>query len=136
MKRIILAALLALFPIWAWAQNPGTVAPAVCATCQTLVVRGAPGNLIDAYLTNNTGSTIFFYVFNQTTAPTNGSVTAGTAPGNYQDCVLVPTATTVAILVAGSPNEYFGSGVVLASSSAACGTLTLMNATFMKGRVQ
>ena len=105
-------------------------------TATTQIIKAAPGNLYDAYLTNNTGSTLFLFVFNSKTAPTNGSVTAGTAAGNYQDCVVVPTGTSVSVLASGSPGEPFNSGVTLASSSTGCGTLTLSAPTFMKGRAK
>lgn len=143
MREIIaaLCAAMLAWPAFATPIEPSSdpkYATAAVATqsASSLVVKAAPGNLYDAYATNNTGSTVFVYVFNRVTAPSNGSVTAGTASGNYQDCIAVPTGQTISVIVAGSPPEPFSVGVVLAASSTSCGTLTLATVDFMKARVQ
>ena len=113
-----------------------TAVPLGASQAQTLKVSTSFASLIDAYATNNTGNTVFLYVFNSATIPVNGTVTAGTASGNFQDCVAVPTGESVSIFSAGAPAEYFGSGVYLAASSTSCGTLTLTTTDFLHARTQ
>lgn len=113
------------------------LAPQIAAAASTLAVKtSGGGNLYDAYGTNSSGSTIYLYAFNSATAPSSGSVTAGTAAGNYQDCIAIQAGTSQSLLVAGEPPEPFSAGIYLGASSAACGTFTPTSIAFMKARGQ
>lgn len=129
-------ALVALLLLFAGSAYADTVGSASASQAQTLKVSTSFASLVDAYATNNTGSTIFLYVFNSATIPVNGTVTAGTAVGNFQDCVAVSTGATVSIFTAGAPTEYFSAGIYLASSSTTCGTLTLTTTDFLHARTR
>lgn len=125
--------------ITAVAQAPnsaltGAIVPCVSNAASTLGCKtSGAGNLYTVYLTATADS--WLYVFNSTTAPTNGAVTAGIASGNYQDCIKVASGTTGS--VGGLPiPERFAAGVYIAISSTACGTLTLATTGNLHGMVQ
>lgn len=103
--------------------SPGDgIVPVVSQGVSTLLGKAAPGNLYTAYVTATADT--WLMVFNSTTAPTNGTVTAGTASGDYQDCIKVPSGTSAS--VGGLPiPESFSVGIYYALSSTACPTLTL-----------
>jgi hypothetical protein len=73
------------------------------------------------------------FIFNTTSAPTNGSTTSGTASGNLVDCI--GPGTNIGISYAPGPPEVFSAGIYAALSSTACGTLTLTTGT-IHGSVQ
>lgn len=130
MRKLLLAALLALaLPSWAIAQ----IAPVVGAS-PTLQIKPSGGVLLDGYVT--VASAGYWYVFNSATAPVNGSVTAGLASGDYQDCIYIANPGSYSLSVVGLPAEPFNAGIYMAWSSTGCGTLTLATPTFMKGRAQ
>lgn len=109
------------------------ITPVVSNAASTLLGKNAPGNMYDSYLSATADS--WFYAFNSTTAPTNGAVTAGTASGNYFECIKVPTGGTGSIGYPDIP-ERASVGIYFAISSTACGTLTLATTGFIHGRVQ
>lgn len=99
----------------------------------TLLGKNAAGNLYTVYATSTADS--WLMVFNSTSAPTNGSTTAGTASGNMQDCVKVPSGTSVSI--GGLPiPERFSAGIYYALSSTACASLTLATTGIIHGMQQ
>lgn len=118
--------------------NPTSVAgaaivPVVAQGVSTLLGKASAGNLYTVYATATADS--WLMVFNSTSAPTNGSTTAGTASGNLQDCVKVPSGTTTSIGGLPMP-ERFSVGIYYAISSTACATLTLATTAFIKGMQQ
>lgn len=115
------------------AAATSAITPVASNAASTLLGKASAGNLYTAYLTASADS--WLYVFNSTTAPVNGAVTAGAASGNYQDCIKVATGTTASIGVISIP-ERFSSGIYLAISSTACGTLTLATTGFLHALVQ
>lgn len=112
----------------------GAIAPVVSNAASTLLGKASAGNLYSVYLTTTADSWLF--VYNSTTVPTNGSPTYGTASGNVQDCIKVPTGTTGSINYAPGPMERFSVGIYFAISSTACTTLTLATTGNLHGMVQ
>lgn len=132
MKRLFATlALLALAPA-AQAQSYGQVA---CAAANACVAKTSGGSLLDGYVTPSSTAG-WLFVFNSTTAPADGAVTAGSASGDYQDCVYVAANNSQGISVAGTPPEPFSVGVTLVFSSTGCATLTKATALFLKARTQ
>lgn len=131
MRKLLLTLCLLLVPICARTQIPPVV-----GILDTLVAKATPGTLLDGYVSVSAAG--YLYIFNQTTAPTNGSYTAGVASGNYQDCLAIEGAGTYGLSSFGIPGEKFSAGIALAWSSSGCGTLTLSSGTilFVKARVQ
>lgn len=74
-------------------------------------------------------------VFNTTTTPTNGATTAGVASGNMEECVKVPSGTSVSVGGLPIPTRYTV-GTYIALSSTACATLTLATTGMIFGLVQ
>jgi hypothetical protein len=131
-NALSVAASLALFAGVASAQ---TVTP--CANAQSCQLKATAGTLLDGYVTASGAG--YLFIFNSTTVPANGNVSAGTAPGSYQDCLYLPSAGTFGLTAAGTQPETFagpGAGIMMVWSSTGCGTLTLATAAFLKGRVQ
>ena len=129
-----LAAILCAAPSMA---QPVTTTPIICgsavSTCQ---LKAAPGQLIQLYATPSAAG--YLMVFNTTTAPTNGTTTAGTLVGDMTDCIGVSAGATVSMQII-TPMWNFsgtGSGIYAAYSSTGCGTLTLSATAFIKGAVQ
>ena len=110
------------------------ITPCVAQGVSTLQCGSASAkNLYTLYFTATADS--WLMVFNTTTTPTNGATTAGTASGNMQDCVKVPSGTSVSI--GGLPiPERFTVGAYVAISSTACATLTLATTGMIHGEVQ
>lgn len=135
MRRFLAAAALCFALAWTVPSPAQSLSglPVVVGTGQTLVVKSKPGTLLDGYVTTSAAG--YLYIFNQTAAPTNGSYTAGTASGDYQDCIYLPAAGTYTFSSFGLIGENFSAGVVLAWSSTGCGTLTLASPLFLQGRV-
>ena len=133
MKRMLLPCALLL---WTLFLAPVALAQTVqtpCANTSSCVFRNKPGALLDAYATAE-ATAGYLYVFNATSAPANGAVTAGIASGNYEQCLYVPANTSLGIAVTGTPPLQFSAGITAVFSSTACGTLTAANAYFISGR--
>ena len=105
------------------------IAPVVSASAEAShVLKNAPGNLYDAYVT--TGTTPgYLMTFNATTAPSNGAVTP-------IDCVYAQANTTTALFSAGAPPSVFSTGIVVEFSTTGCFTATSSATAFFHGRVQ
>lgn len=122
-------------PVTPGASSAATagITPQVCGpsanTCALKTSGG--GNLYGAYA--QASSSVYLFVFNQTSAPTNGSTTSGTASGNLVDCI--GPSTQPSINYTPGPPEVFSAGIYAALSSTACGTLTLTTGT-IHGSVQ
>lgn len=129
LRSVAVAAAL-LLPVAAHAQ----LAPTVCASASSCVLKASAGALVDGYVTTTAAG--YLYAFNSATAPSDGAVVGGTASGDYQDCVYVPANSSQAVSTAGTITEKFSAGITLMFSSTACGTLTASTAAFLKGRVQ
>jgi hypothetical protein len=115
---------------------PGTggIAPVVDGSAaSSQVLKASPGNLYSMYATVTAAS--WLMVFNSTTAPSNGSTTAGVASGNLQDCFSIPSGSA-SINYAPGPPEVFSTGITAVISSTACGTLTLATTGYIHGSVQ
>lgn len=97
------------------------------------VLKASPGNFYSAYATVTAAS--WLMIFNSITAPSNGSTTAGTASGNLQDCLSIPSGSA-SINYAPGPPEVFSVGITAVISSTACGTLTLATTGYIHGSVQ
>lgn len=114
-------------------QAAALFTPGAIAGVSTLTVAGTK-NLYTAYLTNTDTVAHYLWVVNSTTAPVNGTFTAGIATGNVQDCIAVATGTSGSI--GGLPiPEPFSAQPYLANSTTGCGaasnTLTLSTVGFM-----
>lgn len=109
------------------------IVPCVSNAASTLQCKASPGNFYTAYVTATANS--WLYVFNTTTTPVNGAVTAGTASGNYQDCIAITSGTSGSVGGLLIP-ERFSVGIYFALSSTACGTLTLATTGAMHGEAQ
>lgn len=109
------------------------ITPVASNAASTLLGKSSPGNLYDVYLTATADS--WLYVFNSTSAPSNGAVTAGTSSGNYSECIKVSSGTTGSIAYQEIP-EVYSVGIYFAISSTACGTLTLATTGFIHGRTK
>ena len=127
-KTALLAISLAMLgAISGYAQQAIIVTPSVTQSAaitpgvggsgvSNLVLKGAPGNLYNAYVT--TGNTAgWLMIFNATSAPADGSTTAGTAAGNMQDCIPVASNSTASISFSPGPAEAFSTGITLVFSS-------------------
>ena len=107
----------------------------MAASATNVVGKASTGNLYEALV--NVGSTAgYVFKFNSTSVPANGAVTAGTASGNYQDCVYVPAWATYSWSAGGDPPESFTTGIVIAFSSTGPGTFTATTAAFLRARTQ
>lgn len=123
-------------PTEAVPSNAASVAltPCVAQGVSTLQCgTAAAKNAYVFYLTATADS--WLMIFNTTTTPTNGSTTAGVASGNMEDCVKVPSGTTVSIGGLPIPKRY-SVGAFMAISSTACATLTLATTGLLSGLVQ
>ena|ERR1700722_1541940 len=160
-KKLVIALAFLLAPVVSsWAQTAGQVTPGYLATgtvCATMVqpcfipypagntpivagsavssavLKASPGNLYSAYATVTAPS--WLMIFNSTTAPSNGSTTAGTASGNMQDCISIPVANSSGGVTYSAP-EVFSVGITAVISSTGCGTLTLATVGYIHGSVQ
>jgi len=138
MKRLaFILGLLLLSVASAQAQIVVGVTPKL-TTADLLQVKNTKGAFLDGYVT--TSGVGYLFVFNTTSAsvPANGSVTAGIAATNYQDCIYIPAAGTYGLSAFGLQLEQFSTGIYMAWSTTGCGTLTLAttNLLLMKGRAQ
>ncbi len=101
------------------------ITPALANNVSNIVAKASPGNLYGFYVTNPTGAG-YLYVFNSTTLPSNGAVTAGVASGNYEECIGPVSAggSSYALSYFPGPPEIYTVGITVAYSSTACGTFT------------
>lgn len=123
-------------PTEAVPSNAASVAitPCVSQGASTLQCgTAAAKNAYVFYLTATADS--WLMIFNTTTTPANGATTAGVASGNMEDCVKVPSGTTVSIGGLPIPKRY-SVGAYMAISSTACATLTLATTGLLSGLVQ
>lgn len=114
--------------------SAGAITPVVGSLVSSINAKGSAGNLYAVSIT--TGAVAgYLYVFNSTTLPADGAVTAGTASGNYQICTAVSATTTVTQSF--DIPERFSVGIRPVFSTTACGTLTnSTTAVFLKSRAQ
>ena len=114
-------------------QYAGPIAPSVAGSAATSVVaKASAGVLVDAYAICT--ATCYLLIYNATADPGNGATTAGTAPGNLQDCIGPSTQPVINYL--GNAYEAFSTGITLVVSSTACGTETQSGVGFIHARVQ
>lgn len=147
MLRLLLVFLLVFGSAAADAQAPSPVvnmgsassgmgiAPQVGGSAaSSQVLKATAGNLYSVYATVTAAS--WLMVFNSTSAPSNGATTAGTASGNLQECLAIPSGNTGSINYAPGPPEVFSVGITAVISSTSCGTLTLATVGYIHGSVQ
>lgn len=108
-------------------NNPAT--PVVSTAAEgSRVLKASPGNLYALYVTSG-ASAGYLMTFNATTAPADGAVT----PIN---CVVIPTATTLALSWAPQPPERYSTGITAVFSTTGCFTKTVSNTAFFHALVQ
>jgi hypothetical protein len=110
--------------------TPCNVGPAASG----VVCKVSGGNFYGAYVTPTAAG--FLMVFNSATVPANGATTSGNAPGNLQDCIPASAGVATGINYGSGPPEVFSTGISLAFSSTACGTLTASATASIHGSVQ
>jgi hypothetical protein len=112
------------------------IAPGIAGSAaSSVVLKASAGNLYSVYASASAAG--WLMVFNSTTAPSNGSTTAGTASGNMEECIAIPAAgTTGGLSFAGQPPESYSVGITAVFSSTGCGTLTTSATAFLHGAVQ
>jgi hypothetical protein len=111
------------------------IAPVVGGSAiSSLVLKASPGNLYSVYA--ECSAACWLMVFNSTTAPSNGSTTAGIASGNMQECVSIASGGVGSINYSGAPPEVFSVGITAVISSTTCATLTLATTGFIHGVIQ
>jgi len=120
------------------AGNPVSAIASVAGSVATgLVLKASPGSLISIYATCTAACIVM--VFNSATVPADAATTAGTAPGNLQECIPITAANGLAsINYAPGPYEQFSTGISVAiSTSTFCGTKTTgASVGFIHGVVQ
>jgi hypothetical protein len=99
----------------------------------SLVLKASPGNLYGIYA--ECTSACWLMVFNSTTAPSNGSTTAGVASGNLVECIPILANSSGSITYAPGPPAIYSVGMTAAISSTTCATLTLSAVGFIHGLV-
>jgi hypothetical protein len=104
------------------------------SAASSLVLKASAGNLYSVYA--ECSAACWLMVFNSTTAPSNGSTTAGIGSGNMQECVPIPAGGVGSINYMQGPPEIFTVGMTAAISSTTCATLTLATTGFIHGMVQ
>ena len=108
----------------------GTAGHAVCGSAvSSCVAKASPGQFLGVYAECSVACWVM--VFNRTTAPTNGSTTAGTASGNMSDCFEIATNDTSKSLFYTPYPVWYSVGITVAISSATCTTLTLATVGFV-----
>lgn len=109
----------------------GIVPSIAGSAASSQIIKASPGNLYGVYATCT--AACWLMVFNATTAPADGATTAGTASGNLQDCVSIPSGTTGSISYGAGPAEVFSVGITAVISSTACATKTAAATGFIHG---
>lgn len=100
----------------------------------SLVLKAGAGNLYGIYA--ECSSACWLMVFNSTTAPSNGSTTAGVASGNMVECIPIAAGQVGSIsYAAGGPPAVYSAGITATISSTTCATLTLSTVGFIHGMV-
>lgn len=97
------------------------------------VLKASAGNFYGVYAECSVAC--WLMVFNATSAPSNGSTTAGKSSGNMVDCVSIPAADQRGISYTVFP-VAMSVGITAAISSTPCATLTLATTGFIHGTVQ
>lgn len=96
------------------------------------VLKASAGNFFGAYA--ECTSACWLMVFNATSAPSNGSTTAGIGSGNLVECLDISANGSKSITYPTFPRA-FSVGITAVISSTACGTLTLSTVGFISGTV-
>lgn len=112
------------------------ITPVVCGSAvSSCVLKNATGNLFSVYA--ECSAACWLQVFNSTSAPSNGSTTAGNAANNMVECVPIAAGGIGAInySLTGPPAVY-STGITAAISSTTCATLTLATTGFIHGMVK
>lgn len=147
MLRLLLAFLLVFGSAVADAQTPSPVinmgsassgigiSPQVSGSAaSSLVLKATAGNLY--YISATVTAASWLMIFNATSAPVDGATTSGTASGNLQDCLAIPTGTTGVINYSPGPPQSYSVGITAVISSTACATKTAATVGFIHGVVQ
>jgi hypothetical protein len=109
------------------------ITPGVAGSASSsLVLKAAAGNLYSVYANSTVSG--YLMVFNATSAPMNGSTTAGVAANNMVQCVGPSTSPFLSFNP--GPPEVYSTGITAAFSSTGCATLTLSATAFIHGSVQ
>ena len=115
--------------------SAGGITPVVCGSAaSSCVLKASAGNLYSAYA--ECTAACWLMIFNSTTAPSNGSTTAGIASGNLVECIDVSAGSSRSLSFAGMPPEPYSVGITAAISSTACASLTLSTVGFVKGSIK
>lgn len=112
------------------------------SAASALVLKASPGAFFSAYVTATASG--YLMVFDATSAPGNGSTTAGPASaaggtsqsGNMTECIAVPASTTAFINYMPGPGVPYDTGIVVMFSSTGCATLTASATAFIHGYAQ
>lgn len=102
------------------------------SAASSCVLKASAGSFYGAYA--ECTSACWLMVFNATSAPSNGSTTAGTGSGNLVECIDISANGSKSINYPTFPRA-FSVGVTVAISSTACATLTLSTVGFVSGSV-
>lgn len=106
----------------------------VCGSgVSSCVLKASAGNFYGAYA--ECSAACWLMVFNATSAPSNGSTTAGKGSGNLVDCIAIPAGDQRSITYPTFP-VALSVGITAAISSTTCATLTLATTGFVHGTVQ
>jgi hypothetical protein len=109
------------------------ITPGVAGSASSsLVLKAAAGNLYSVYANSTVSG--YLMVFNATSAPMNGSTTAGVAANDMVQCV--GPSTNPFLSFNPGPPEVYSVGITAAFSSTGCATLTLSATAFIHGSVQ
>jgi len=103
------------------------------SAASSLVLKNAAGNLYSVYA--ECSAACWLMVFNSTSAPSNGSTTAGVASGNMVECIPISAGGFGSVNYAGGPPAVYSVGITAAISSTTCATLTLATTGFIHGMV-
>lgn len=106
-----------------------TVCGSAASSC---VLKSSPGRLFTVY--GNCTAACWLMTFNSTTAPSNGSTTAGTASGNMVECFDIAAGGSKSVSYLPF-NTFYSVGIVAVISSTACATLTLSTVGYVNGTV-
>ena len=109
------------------AGGPGT--PVVStATESGRVLKASKGCIISGYVTTGAAAG-YMMIFNSITIPADGAVT----PVN---CIYVPANTSIGLIWAPQPPEWYSTGIAIAFSTTGCFTKTASATAFFHALVQ
>lgn len=112
-----------------------TIPPVVCGSAvSSCVLKASGGYLYGVYA--ECSAACWLMVFNKTSAPSNGSTTAGIAANGMQECIAIPAAGVGSINYLPGPPSVFSTGITAVISSTTCATLTLATTGFIHGVVR